>query len=194
MKTTELCRIMAKHGSDKSPLWKGKRKPHDYTILYDELFSKWRREFLMVFECGIHSGGSLRAWNEYFSDAVVVGIDVKESSMLDDVDGVITFWIDQTDQERVRGILQIFGGRKYEIIVDDGLHRPEGAIPFFTEAFPYLSEDGYYIVEDIKPKYLEETLAGMKAAHPEADITVHDRRYPGSKYDNILIIARHGNS
>lgn len=77
----------------------------------------------------------------------------------------------------------------FKIIIDDGLHKPEGAIPFFTEAFPYLAKDGYYIVEDVKPKHLEATVAGMKASHPEARITVHDRRYPGSKYDNILIIA-----
>jgi hypothetical protein len=178
---------MAKHGSDKSPLWKGNRKPHDYTLLYDELFGKWRRKGIKVLECGIYDGASIRGWTEYF-ETHVIGMDIR----LDRVSGVeeyelVLYRCDQTNPSSVRDCLRYHP--PFKIIIDDGLHKPEGAIPFFTEAFPYLAKDGYYVVEDVKPKHLEATVAGMKASHPEARITVHDRRYPGSKYDNILIIA-----
>jgi hypothetical protein len=206
MKTTDLCRIMAKHGSDKSPLWKGKRKPHDYTIIYDELFSKFKNDDPMtskvkVLEVGVYEGASLRGWREYFGWCAAIGLDKRIDRIDPDLAAKCCWQIDQTDRDAVSRWFKGWGGItldpfeiEFQIIIDDGLHKPEGAIPFFTEAFPYLAKDGYYVVEDVKPQYMDQTLRAMENAHPNAHIDIHDRRYPGSKYDNILIIARHGNS
>lgn len=188
---TELCRIMAKHGSDKSPLWKGKRKPHNYTPLYDQWFSKWRDVCIAVLECGIYNGGSLRGWEAYFRFGIIHGVDI-DVERLFATPNITSISCDQTKQSDVAETLTDLN-ETYKIIIDDGLHKPEGAIPFFTEAFPYLAKDGYYIVEDVKPKYLKETVLGMKAAHPSAHLTIHNLTgNPPHKYDDILIVARHG--
>lgn len=188
---TDLCRIMAKHGSDKSPLWKGNRKPHDYTLLYDELFSKWRKGARVdVLECGIYDGASLRGWRDYFSEGLIVGLDIAHHRLVQE-SRIVSVTCDQIKPAEVIQALWGVGQAVYKIIIDDGYHVPSAAITFFTEAFPYLAKDGYYVVEDVKPKHLEATVAGMKASHPEARITVYDRRHPGSKYDNILVIATH---
>ena len=68
---TELCEIMTKYGSDKGT------GPHNYTILYYELFKNIRYESLNIFELGLGTnnidtpsnmgkngkpGASLRGW------------------------------------------------------------------------------------------------------------------------------------
>ena len=44
---TELCRIMNENGSDKGSGW------HNYTILYEGIFSKKRLDKLNIFELGL---------------------------------------------------------------------------------------------------------------------------------------------
>jgi hypothetical protein len=190
---------MAKHGSDKSPLFtEGVRKPHDYTILYDELFSKFKNDDPMtskvkVLEVGVYEGASLRGWTEYLGWCYAAGLDIRLDRIDPNFAAEYCWQIDQRDQKAVAGWFRGWGDDfRFQIIIDDGLHKPEGTIPFFTEAFPYLAKDGYYIVEDVRPHYLDQTVYAMEYAHPTASITVHDRRYPGSKYDNILIVARNG--
>lgn len=186
---TDLCRIMAKHGSDKSPLFTGNnRRSHDYTPLYDEWFSERRESIESVLEVGVWQGGSLSGWAEYFPKARIIGIDIRRPMTY--TERICTYQLDQRERNEIETVL-LLRNKTFEIIIDDGLHNPSGAIPFFTEAFPYLAQDGYYIVEDVKPQNVVETLARMQNAHPTANITLHDLRYEGSKYDNILIVARH---
>ena len=39
--------------------------------------------------------------------------------------------------------------KKFDLIIDDGLHTSASQIVFFQEAFKYLEDDGLFIVEDV---------------------------------------------
>jgi len=184
---TELCEIMARHGSDKSPLFVGNgRRSHDYTPLYHEWFSKWRDQTLEILECGVYEGASLRGWVEYFPFCRATALDIKPDRLFMDT-RIACFQCDQKDRGRIKLLLNHYCGA-FKIIIDDGLHKPEGSIPFFQAAYPYLAEGGYYIIEDVRPDHLEETLSAVRGIAPHAE--VHDLRYEGSKYDNILITVK----
>ena len=49
---------------------------HRYcTAFYDKEFAKYRDQPIQLLEIGIHRGGSLALWHEYFPCAKIIGID-----------------------------------------------------------------------------------------------------------------------
>lgn len=154
---TDLCRIMSSCGSDKA-------KPfHNYTILYDWLFCRFRREPLSFFELGLGTnkpgapssmgangkpGASLRGWREYFSRAEIVGADIDRDVLFQE-ERIRTFWTDQRDPSAVRDLWTRVGNTSFDIIVDDGLHEAPANVCFFLESFGRLKPGGIYIIEDI---------------------------------------------
>jgi hypothetical protein len=57
-----------KHGTNK--VW------HGYTSFYEKLFEPIRFNPIHFLEIGIDQGGSLLAWQDYFSNGTIYGIDI----------------------------------------------------------------------------------------------------------------------
>ena len=111
---TELCKIMKKHGSDKGLGY------HNYTTLYDKLFSSLKDTKINILEVGLGTnnvnipsnmgvngipGASLRGWEEYFSnpESVIVGLDI-DKDILFQTNKIKTFYCDQTDKNSINNI------------------------------------------------------------------------------------------
>lgn len=155
---TPLCLAMHWHGSDKS-LFR-----HNYTSIYDALFSKRRNQPLRIFELGLGSsnsqfafnmwahgvpGASLRGWKEYFPHAAVFGADIDHEALFQD-DRIRTFYCDQLDRTVIREMWtgpDLLDGM--DLIIDDGLHTFEGNFTFLTESLAHLRSGGFFVVEDI---------------------------------------------
>ena len=60
---------MYDYGSDKS------RDDHDYTAFYQMVLDPIRFDVKKVIELGVSMGQSLQAWNDYFPNAEIIGID-----------------------------------------------------------------------------------------------------------------------
>ncbi len=154
---TDLCRIMSACGSDKA------RPFHNYTVLYDWLFSRFRLEPLSLFELGLGTnkpgapssmgengkpGASLRGWREYFPRAEIVGADIDRDILFEE-ERIRTYWTDQRDPRAIRALWEIAGNAFFDIIIDDGLHEAPANGCFFLESFGRLKPGGIYIIEDI---------------------------------------------
>ena len=63
-----LEQLCIKHGTNK--VW------HGYPSFYEKLFNDIRLNPLNFLEIGIDQGGSLFAWQEYFSNSTIYGIDI----------------------------------------------------------------------------------------------------------------------
>ena len=50
---------------------------HEYLELYDPILAAWADKELKLLEIGIHKGGSLKLWRDYFPRGIIVGIDLK---------------------------------------------------------------------------------------------------------------------
>jgi hypothetical protein len=155
---TDLCRIMSSCGSDKAQPF------HNYTVLYDWLFCRFREEPLALFELGLGTnkpgapssmgengkpGASLRGWREYFSKAEIVGADIDRDVLFQE-ERIRTFWTDQRDPRAIRELWASAGDCFFDIIIDDGLHEAPANACFFLESFGRLKSGGIYIVEDIE--------------------------------------------
>ena len=145
--------------------------PHNYTDLYYFLFSNQRKSIKKVFELGIGTnkvfndklkrksmpGASLRVWKEFFFKAKIYGADIDEKTLFQE-ERIKTFLVDQFSQESIKKMWQKINLKEFDLIIDDGCHQFEGTINFFLNSIKFLSQNGFYIVEDIfykdKDKYI----------------------------------------
>ena len=159
---TELCEIMYKYGSDKTPY----KKWHNYTKTYSLLFNNFRtKQNINIFELGIGSqdnniksymdssykiGGSLYGWREYFNYANIYGADIDKKSIFRD-NRINTFYCDQTNKTCVEELwnYEEIKDIKFDIIIDDGLHEFDANLCFLENSIHKLNNNGYFIIEDI---------------------------------------------
>jgi len=146
-----------KYGSDK--------KISKYTRLYDVLFKEIKHRTTSLLEIGIGSinsayecamlgifdhypqyrpGASLRAWRDYFENAEIYGVDIDPDCSFEE-DRIRTFIFDSRHEESCKNNLQ---NKLFDVIIDDGNHAGSAQIETLKNLFPYVKNNGYYIVED----------------------------------------------
>jgi hypothetical protein len=164
--TTNLCEIMYRNYSDKSSL----HKHHNYTLIYDELFSSFKNKEINMLEIGIGSinpqipsnmtggelgrvyrpGASIRGWHEYFEDANIYCCDIDNSIINFDEKRINGFYMDQTNETSIDDVLNnILKDVSFDIIIDDGLHWFPTNCNVMHKLLPKVKSGGYYIIEDI---------------------------------------------
>ena len=166
-KKSLLSSLCDKYGSDKGSLvasghvypW----APHTYADLYSLMFDHCRFGVRKVFECGIGTnqpdlassmgvkgkpGASLRAWQEYFPNATIIGVDI-DTSILFTEERIKTLYVDQTKPDSINKLWSVLGMSDFDIMIDDGLHTFESSITFFENSVQQLSLNGVYAIEDV---------------------------------------------
>jgi hypothetical protein len=111
-------------------------------------------------------GGSLRLWQRYFlnQDSMFVGWDIDldhaciENAKLFKVDTMDNLQLRRTTAETLI-FLSAFDYEGIDIFIDDGLHSLESQQSVFESVFPYMSDNGIYIIEDI-------SVAGFTVSSP----------------------------
>ena len=117
--------------------------------LYEKYFSSLKNSKINILEIGVENGDSLRIWREYFTNANICGIDIdKKNFIIDNVD------IQQGDQSNHVFLLSLVNNyKKFDIIIDDGSHQSKHIISSFNFLFPYLNDNGIYVIEDLQTSY-----------------------------------------
>ena len=137
-----------------------------YSNVYNEVFSPRRNDYVKLLEIGIgtlnptHSnmllwkdkhpeyqpGASLRAFQDYFSNGTIIGIDLQVDCMIRDK-RIGTFMVDSTDKIACD---EIFFGYPLDIIIDDGDHNYISQIKTFENFFGKIRTGGVYLLEDLE--------------------------------------------
>jgi len=133
--------IFNETGSDKSTR-------HNYHDIYAALF-KDRSLVQDILEIGIYHGGSLRSWKHLFAKANILGLDY-ETSFFFEEDRIKSLYVDQRDIKSFYNVYSQTDGQVYDFIVDDGCHNPDETLLTFNAVLPWLSINGWFIVEDIR--------------------------------------------
>lgn len=188
---TEMCRVMAKWGSDKAK--------NNYTPLYSALFRERCDQPLRILELGLGTnnpdmlsnmgvfgapGASLRGWRQLFPHALVYGADVDRRILFEE-SRIKTFFCDQLDQSSIRELWShedLKGGA--DIIIEDGLHTFEANISFLEASLDHLRPGGIYVVEDIEFDCLEEWCNHLE--------TIYSKQYPACEF--VLVQASRGST
>lgn len=194
---TELCDIMKKHNSDKST-------SHNYTKYYTQIFEKYRKDNIKLFELGLGTnnteiksnmgengtpGASLFGWLEFFHNADIFGADI-DVDCLFNTDRIKTFYCDQNSPWIIK---QMWDNKyldfKFDIIIDDGLHTFDANITFFENSYHKLNHNGTYIIEDVSNDEIVNWLQKIEEYEttlPEFNFEIILSEYKNSR-DNILI-------
>lgn len=127
-------------------------KWHHYIPLYERYFSSYRGQRTRFLEIGVSKGGSLQLWRKYFgSDAVIFGIDIDpECEKYNGLAGQVRIG-SQVDERFLESVIKEMGG--IDIVLDDGSHRMDHIPATLKALFPYLSDGGIYVIEDLHTAY-----------------------------------------
>jgi hypothetical protein len=152
----KLYALFDKYGSDKG-------SQHKYHFLYSLLFSKIDMKHCNILEIGLGTnnikvpsnmgrrgspGASLRAWRDFSPTINVVGVDI-DSTLLFDESRIQTFHLDQTSQTSWTQMISKLDGRKFDLIIDDGLHSPFANLQTLMHGKYLVKESGFLVIEDI---------------------------------------------
>lgn len=147
-KSTNLCDILSKYQSDKSPLTKIYNGWHNYSLFYNFLFEEIRFNSLKLFEMGIYKGASVRAFKEYFENIDIYAADVDLSTFVSEND-IKCFFCDQDNPQSIDELFKSFEF-EFDIIIDDGKHEFTSNLNMLQNSIFKLKKGGIYIIEDLR--------------------------------------------
>lgn len=155
-------------------------KKHFYGEIYSQYWDKAKPTKLM--EIGIFKGAGLKAYDQYFDQVELLGLDTFQRVPPEDLDVLErdnVDWIkaDSTDQTKAQEVISRYY-KHFDFIVDDGLHFPEANMLTFQNYWSALKSGGWYFIEDVWPLY------SSPMDHPW--IKKHSDKFQPSLYDAFI--------
>lgn len=167
--------------------WRG------YDRVYTQYFKSIKKDKLNVLEIGIKEGYGIYAWQKYFENATIYGIDNDwNPSIIQQRDNIKRKHslfrkarLYNLDSTREDNWLQFYG-KKFDVIIDDGDHNPKSQIETLKCAWKYLKNNGLYFIEDIGHRYGEDKLIELSNViesmkHEFLDIRIYNHDNAGLK-------------
>ena len=194
---TPLCELARKYHTDKGGdhFTYGKNGEHtteichSYTPIYWDLLRGKRYAISAVLEVGVNAGCSLRMWEEFFPDAMIIGLD-NDHGYLFTEGRIACFWADQSDGRTLVKASERFS--PYDLIVDDGSHDVTRQQYTLVSLLPLLDQHGVYVVEDmhqgLDPKVLTDVIPPGFVWEVIDTPPVHGKKV----YQEKLLVVRHG--
>ena len=194
----QLTDLMNLFGSDKG----GRNNHHNFASYYSEIFFHKRNDIKNFLEIGLGTNdtsvlsnmgsngiplASLRAWRDYFKNANIYGADI-DKNILKNEDRIETFYVDQTDPITIKEMFKNIGEKKFDIILEDGLHEYNANICFFENAIEYLESNGTYIIEDVYYKDQDKFIKYFE--NKKYNFSIVDIFHEKNIANNCLIIIK----
>lgn len=160
----KISEILLKYETDKVT-------DHCYGDTYDELFNRFDRNAkLNILEIGVQKGGSLLAWEEYFPNSKITGIDILDTREYISTN-IRYIW----DDVKVINL-----DEEFDIIIDDGSHLLQDVIAVIRYFSNKIKKGGILIVEDLQTTQI--------LAHINQSFRTIDLRHINGNYDDYLVI------
>jgi hypothetical protein len=126
------------------------KKNHGYHDFYAQMLDGV--DIGSVLEIGVYLGQSLKAWKMVWPDAVIEGVDYDRRYGEDIAEEFNIYNFDS----RVAKYADIYIDRKYDLIIDDGLHHWAAQIETFNSIRRFVNK--FYVIEDITGEYSQKKL------------------------------------
>lgn len=183
-------------------------KPPLYFANYEEFLRPLRDKEIKLLELGVHNGGSLLLWRDYFEKGTIAGVDIKPLSifkamMLRVYDPARRIHIYQGAQEDC-ALLDRIGKEVapdgFDVVIDDASHIGElTRVSFWHLLQHHLKPGGIYVIEDWGTGYWDSWPDGkryeftpdskpMQNPMTETQRPVAKRQYPNHSYGMVGFI------
>ena len=136
-----------------------------YWPLYTEYLKKYKNKKIRLLEIGLGTnnpdlissmgnngkwkcGSSLRSFRDYLPNADIFGADIDKESLFNE-DRIKTTYVDQLNSDSFLKLKEEFDNKKFDVIIDDGLHSITANLGTIAFALNNINEGGTIIIEDI---------------------------------------------
>lgn len=167
-----------------------KNTVHSYLGLYDNLLSNKRETAKNVLEIGIFKGGSIKLWNDYFTNAVIHGLDIIHINEV---------WGDIKNNEKIKLYTSVDAydetffknnflhkNIKCDFMLDDGPHTLDSMKQFIQLYSQIMTDDGILIIEDVQSMDWIPILYNEVPETLKKYVNVYDLRQNKYRYDDIV--------
>jgi len=167
-----------------------KNTTHSYLGLYQDLLINKKETAQNVLEVGIWSGGSIKLWRDFFTNANVYGLDIIHMDQvwegIKNNEKIILYTsTDAYDENFVR--TQFLNKNiTFDFMLDDGPHTLESMIQFIKLYSQIMTEDGILIIEDVQHMDWINILENAVPDHLKQFIKIYDLRSNKNRYDDIV--------
>jgi hypothetical protein len=163
---------------------------HSYLPLYQTLFESKKYTAKNVLEIGIFNGGSIKLWNDFFTNANIYGLDIIHKNhvvdeLLNDKRIILYTSTDAYDSNFFKSHF-LDKNIKCDIMLDDGPHTLESMKKFINLYSQIMTDDGILIIEDVQSWDWIDILKNEVPEHLKKYINVYDLRQNKNRYDDIV--------
>jgi hypothetical protein len=131
------------------------KMPH-YLRNYEQWFESLWDQPVALLELGVHKGGSMLLWRDYFTKGTIVGLDFNRVKLEDPTGRIRLYQGGQQDIALLDRLAAETAPRGFDIIIDDASHVGELTRISFWHLFDnHLKPGGFYIIEDWGTGYWE---------------------------------------
>ena len=136
---------------------------HRYLEVYDPILSAWTDKDVKLLEIGVHKGGSLKLWRDYFQRGIIVGIDLELPEGFVPGERIQLFKGSQADTKFLSQVAISVAPEGFDIIIDDASHIGDLSKTTFWHLFhDHLKPGGLYAIEDWGTGYFDDFPDGKK--------------------------------
>jgi hypothetical protein len=183
--------LLEKYGSIDTGYGTDKNTSHSYGPVYDALFMFYKNSATSILEIGFDSGTSLQVYSEYFTNATIYGIDIKDNCMphIKTNPRIQMYFGDANSSESIRG----FQG-PFDIIVEDASHMVHDQIQHFKDYSNKVKQGGLYIIEDVDFRNVNLLRATLEPYATDNGFTMEiiDLQNIKGRFDDILFVFKRG--
>lgn len=144
---TSLVELFDKYKCDKGNI------KHRYDRVYEPALIPIRNNSFRMLEIGVFKGNSTEAFVEFCPNMNVTGVDIFTRVNVSDIPIFNNGRVRPVKCNSLDGpndeFRKVVGKKKFDIIIDDGLHTHEAQRKTFENFIPYLKKGGVYFIEDV---------------------------------------------
>jgi len=162
---------------------------HSYLDLYQSLLCNKKDTAKNVLEVGIFKGGSIKLWNDFFTNATIYGLDILNSQSDWEYlknDKIVLYASTNAYDENFFKTEFLDRNIRCDVMVDDGPHTLESMKQFIKLYSQIMTDDGILIIEDIQSFEWIEILKNEVPSHLKKFIKTYDLRHVKNRWDDIV--------
>lgn len=163
---------------------------HSYLPLYQRLLFSKKETAKNILEVGIQSGGSIKLWSDFFTNANIYGIDIMHH---DDIwegiknkNNIILYTCANAYNEDFFTETFLNRNIKCDFMLDDGPHTLYSMKQFIKLYSQIMTDDGILVIEDVKSLDWIDILVNETPSRLKQYIKVYDLRPNKNRWDDIV--------
>jgi len=149
---------------------------HNYIPVYQNEFNNTSN--IKLLEIGVYTGGSLKLWDEYFTNAEIHGIEATKRGSISDIPGIMHWGM-------YEDLSKEFNDDYFDYIINDSMHDADPQIDAFYLYYPKLKNGGKFFMEDIpNTDHLNKIISELE----NFSIKIWDMRDTSDSKDSIILV------